>query len=419
MRGTTHKPLFIGDKQCVRIKVRTVQTVQEIAVDGIDANDIRRQIEVSRNLNIAHVSREVQISHRDMRTAGAKHNLIKLKSSREDFFRAEGNRLIPLLPPTDQRIQKLAGIAEHRHISAADGYSAVLQSILEMRHRLTAEGFIKIRVFKIRRAAGHVEYRLHTVSFKIGNLVFLHFCHRFRRVNVVTQKGGIRQHIVKVIKGIRQHLFFYARIGKPERVYQLIIGVRHAPVHQRRGLVRLDNAEHRFIFSFVCGVEPLFETLLIGGLRRHEFEIFQTALSNDQLDILHIPRCGIARKLTDAGNAVVRKPFLQPRIERAGLEKPVAQQHHAVVGIPVFFKHADVEHRLSVPNLVFDRHFLFGCRKIMVGSLFHADRICFKGADSVRHDENCLFRQSDGAFNAAHRQGKVRLPRCLIGHIIR
>ena len=279
-----------------------------------------------------------------------------------------------------------------------------------MRHCLTAEGFIKIRVFKIRRATGHVEYRLHTVSFKIGNLVFLHFCHRFRRVNVVTQKGRIRQHIVKVIKGIRQHLFFYARIGKSERVYQLIIGVHHAPVHQRRGLVRLDNAEHRFVFAFVCGVEPLFEALLIGGLRRHEFEIFQAAFGDNQLDILHIPRGGIARKLTDTGNAVVRKPLLQPCVERAGLEKPVAQQHHAVVGIPVFFKHADVEHRLSVPYLILNPHFLFGCRKIMVGSLFYADRLCFKGADGIRHNENRLFRQPNGAFNAAHRQGKVRLP---------
>ena len=73
---------------------------------------------------------------------------------------------------------------------------------------------------------------------------------------------------------------------------------------------------------------------------------------------------------------------------------------------------------LSVPYLILNPHFLFGRRKVMVGSLFHADRICFKGADGIRHDENCLFRQPNSAFNAAHCQGKVRLPRCLISHIL-
>lgn len=112
-------------------------------------------------------------------------------------------------------------------------------------------------------------------------------------------------------------------------------------------------------------------------------------------------------------------PFLQPRIECAGLEKAVAQQYHAIASVPVFFKHADVEHRLSVPYLILNRHFLFGCREAMVDGLFHADRLCFKDADGIRHDENRLFRQPDGAFNAAYCQGKVRLPRSLIGHIIR
>ena len=52
---------------------------------------------------------------------------------------------------------------------------------------------------------------------------------------------------------------------------------------------------------------------------RHKLEVFETALGDDELDILDLTRGGVACKLSDGGDAFVLEPFLQISIERTSL----------------------------------------------------------------------------------------------------
>ena len=118
----------------------------------------------------------------------------------------------------------------------------------------------------------------------------------------------------------------------------------------------------------------------------HEFEILDTALGNDQLDILDISRSGIACELAYLRDIVIEEPVLQVGVEGAGLEETVTQKHHGVVVISVLKEHACVHQSFAVPDDVFNLGFFFLCSEIVSVCFLNANGICFEAADSVTDD---------------------------------
>ena len=212
---------------------------------------------------------------------------------------------------------------------------------------VASEGFIEIRLFKIGCAAGHVQHHIAAVFGKVGDLVHGDRSAIRRHIDVIPHEGRLVLHPLKKAEGFVQELT-HSLARQPQRIDELVVGVRHPAVHQGSIVVCLDNAEDRGILTFVERIEPTLECLFKGHVLRHEFEILHAALGNDQLDILDASCRGIASELADAGDAVVLKPLLEVGIKGAGLEEAIAEEHHALVGVIKLLKYTGIEKCFTV-----------------------------------------------------------------------
>lgn len=361
---------------------------------------------------------KIQIAHGDVRTAGAQHRFPVRESDRADLVFVKHQRLCRLVGLVGQCHKEFVRISEEHLVVSADSDSTVFQPALEMFDRVASEGFVEIGLFKFGRAAGHVKHRFPSVPFKVGALVLSDLRTVRRHMDMIAQKCGITQHPLEKIKGIlKKFADFFAR--QSDGIDELIVGMCHPSVHQRGIVICLDNTEGRSILALVKCIEPTFEALLNGHTFRHELQILEAALGNDQLDLLDLPRRGLAGELADLRDAVIRKPLLQICVEGAGLEEAVSEQHHALVGIIIFLKDADIKKRFTVPDDVLNHCFLFFCYKVVTVGLLHANRFCRKAADSVTGDEDRFLGELDDVLDTAEYQRNIRLPGGLVGCGIR
>ena len=154
------------------------------------------------------------------------------------------------------------------------------------------------------------------------------------------------------------HVFSCDRNG----IQELIVGIGHGAAHVGGQLVRLDHAECRGVFALVHVVQPRAEAFFKRFALGNEFQILQTALCNDQLDVRHLACRGVTAELTDLGNIIILEPILKPSAEGAGLEEAVSEKHHALVFKFVVLKYADIQKPLAVPDDIFDFGFFFDGR---------------------------------------------------------
>ena len=306
-----------------------------VIFNGVYADDIRREIEVGEDISLMRILCKIQIAHGDVRTAGAQHRFPVRESDRADLVFVKHQRLCRLVGLVGQCHKEFVRISEEHLVVSADSDSTVFQPALEMFDRVASEGFVEIGLFKFGRAAGHVKHRFPSVPFKVGALVLSDLRTVRRHMDMIAQKCGITQHPLEKIKGIlKKFADFFAR--QSDGIDELIVGMCHPSVHQRGIVICLDNTEGRSILALVKCIEPTFEALLNGHTFRHELQILEAALGNDQLDLLDLPRRGLAGELADLRDAVIRKPLLQICVEGAGLEEAVSEQHD-FLGIYMLF----------------------------------------------------------------------------------
>ena len=184
-------------------------------------------------------------------------------------------------------------------------------------------------------------------------------------------------------------------------------------------MVCLDHTELGVVLALVECVKEALALFLEGHILRHELEVLDAALGDDQLDVLDISRRGVACELADVLDIVIEEPVLQVGVEGAGLEEAVAQEHHSVVVISVLKEYACIQQSLAVPDDVFDLGFFFLCSEVVSVRFLNADGICLEAADSVTDDEDRLLGELDDVLNATECECDIRLPRCLVGCRIR
>ena len=233
-------------------------------------------------------------------------------------------------------------------------------------------------------------------------------------IDLIAQKGRTVQHILKILKG-RLKEFADALTGEPDGIEKLIVCVRHHTVHKRSIVVSLDHTEDRVVIAFVERVKKALALLLEGHILWHEFEVLHTALGDDQLDVLDIARRGIARKSAYLRDVVIKEPILQVGVECAGLEKAVAQKHHAACAVSVRVEYLGIQQSLAVPDDVFDLGLFFLCPKVVRVGFLDAYHILGKAADSVANNKDGFLGKPDRALDAAERKRDIRLPGSLIG----
>ena len=237
-------------------------------------------------------------------------------------------------------------------------------------------------------------------------------------IDLITQNGRPVQHILQIAEGRFKELAD-TLTGEPEGVEKLIVCVCHSAVHQRRIVVCLDHTELGIVLALVECVEEALALLLEGHILRHELEVLDAALGDDQLDALDVSRRGIACELADVLDIVIEEPILQVGIEGAGLEETVTQKHHAVVAVSVLKEHACIQQSFAVPDDVFDLGFFFLCFEVVTVGFLDAYYVLGKTADPVSDDEDGLLRELDRTFDATECQCDIRLPGGLVGCGIR
>ena len=151
----------------------------------------------------------------------------------------------------------------------------------------------------------------------------------------------------------------------------------------------------------------------------HEFEILDTALGDDQLDVLDISRRGIACELADVLDIVIKEPVLHVGVKGAGLEETVTQKHHAVSTVSVLVEYLGFEQSLTVPDDVFDLGFFFLCFEVVTVGFLDAYHVLCKAADPVSDDEDRFLRELDDVLDTTECKSNIRLPRGLVGSGIR
>ena len=134
---------------------------------------------------------------------------------------------------------------------------------------------------------------------------------------------GILLHLFQIFQRHRKENL-RVTAGKRDCIEQLITGVRHVSIHLTGIVIRLYHTEIGCVLSFIRRIQPQLEFLLQWHLLRQEFQILQTALGDDQLDIRHIACSSESGKLTDLLDIVRLKPPLQIGVERAGFKESVA-----------------------------------------------------------------------------------------------
>ena len=180
-------------------------------------------------------------------------------------------------------------------------------------------------------------------------------------------------------------------------------------------MVCLDHAEGGGILALVECVKETLALFREGHILRHEFEILDAALGDDQLDVLDISRRGVACELADVFDIVIKEPILQVGVESAGLEETITQEHHAVRAVSVLVEYLGIQQSLAVPDDVFNLGFFFLCSEVVSVCFLNADGICFEAADSVTDDKDRFLRELDDVLDTAECQCDIRLPRGLVG----
>ena len=94
-------PRIICDQHGIGIVIATVEALLKIAVNGIHAYDIVRQLEVFIDFGTILVPRQEHISHGDMGIAGADQFLAVFESNRIDLAVTQQERLICLVVLVD------------------------------------------------------------------------------------------------------------------------------------------------------------------------------------------------------------------------------------------------------------------------------------------------------------------------------
>ena len=184
-------------------------------------------------------------------------------------------------------------------------------------------------------------------------------------------------------------------------------------------MVSLDHTELGVILALVECIKEAFALFIEGHIFRHEFEILDTDLGDDQLDVLDISRRGIACELADLRDAVIRKPLLQICVKGAGLEETVTQKHHAVSTVSVLVEYLGFEQSLTVPDDVFDLGFFFLCFEVVTVGFLDAYHVLCKAADPVSDDEDRFLRELDDVLDTTECKSNICLPRGLVGNTVR
>ena len=385
-----------------------------ITLNRIHANDVGCEIEVPQKVIALHVLCKVEVAHGDVRASGAEHHLAVSEARSADLSVIQGEREGRLIALVGERHKEFVSISEQHLIVTADGNSSFLQPSLEILCGIASEGFVELGLLEQRCAAGHIENRIPTVFGKVGQFLFCNGGVVGGHVDLITQNGRSVQHILQIAEGWFKELADTLTC-KPEGVEKLIVGVRHVAIHQGSIVISLDHTEGGCVLALVECVEEAFAFLLEGHILRHELEILDAALGDDQLDVLDISRRGISCELAYLRDIVIKEPVMQVGIEGAGLEEAVAQKHHSVVVISVLKEHACIQQRLAVPDHIFDLGFFFLCSEVVSVRFLNADGICFEAADSVTDDEDGLLGELDDVLNATEGERDIRLPRGLVG----
>ena len=406
--------LVIRDEHGVVVIIASVKPLLNIAFNRVHANNIGSEIKITQKVIAVCILREVEVAHGDVRTAGAEHHFTvsKTRSANLSVIQREGKgRLVALI---GERPEKFVGVTEQHLIIAADRDPSFSQPFLKMLDGVTAEGFVELGLLKQRRATAHIKNGITAVFGKVGDFVFRNGGVVGGHIDLIAQKGRTVQHILQILKGRLKELAD-ALTGEPDGIEKLIVGVRHHAVHKRGIVVSLDNTEDRAILAFVERVEKALALLLKGHILWHELEVFHAALGDDQLDVLDIARRGIARKPAYLCDVVIKEPILQVSVECAGLEKSVAQKHHAVHAVSVYVEYLGIQQSLAVPDDVFDLGFFLLCPKVVRIGFLDAYHIFGKAADSVANDEDGFLGKPDRALDTAERECDICLPGSLIG----
>lgn len=280
------------------------------------------------------------------------------------------------------------------------------QPSLEILCGIATEGFVELGLLKQRRAAGHIQHRIPTILGKVGQFLFRNGGVVGGHVDLITQNGRPVQHILQIAEGWFKELAD-TLTGEPEGIEKLIVCVCHSAVHQRSIVVSLDYAEGGGVLALVERVKEAFALFLEGHIFRHEFEILDTALGDDQLDVLDISRRGIACELADVLDIVIKEPILHVGVKGAGLEETVTQKHHAVSTVSVLVEYLGFEQSLTVPDDVFDLGFFFLCFEVVTVGFLDAYHVLCKAADPVSDDEDRFLRELDDVLDTTECKSNI------------
>ena len=140
----------------------------DIALDGVHANNIGREIKVPQKVIAMHVLCEVEIAHGDVRASGAEHGVAVSESHGADLPIVKGEGVGRLVVLIGERHEELVGVAEQNLVVTADGNPSFLQPFLKILGGIASEGFIELGLLEQRSSTAHIENGITTVLGKIG-----------------------------------------------------------------------------------------------------------------------------------------------------------------------------------------------------------------------------------------------------------